>query len=94
MTSLRAPCLLVVGIQGPVIAAKAGDKVVVHFKNLASQPYSISPVGITYWKQSEGSERSDFHSFAPSHTQHYSVASCSSKVSILTQSRFQVHVTA
>lgn len=46
--------LLVAGIQGPVIYAQAGDKVVVHFKNLASQPYSISPVGITYWKQSEG----------------------------------------
>ncbi|XP_059202876.1 coagulation factor VIII [Centropristis striata] len=42
------------GIQGPVIVAQAGDRVVVHFKNLASQPYSMSPVGITYWKQSEG----------------------------------------
>lgn len=46
--------LLVAGIQGPVIVAQAGDRVVVHFKNLASQPYSISPVGITYNKQSEG----------------------------------------
>lgn len=46
--------LLVAGIQGPVIVAQAGDRVVVHFKNLASQPYSISPVGITYGKQSEG----------------------------------------
>lgn len=47
-------CLLVTGIQGPVIVAQAGDRVVVHFKNFASQPYSISPVGISYWKQSEG----------------------------------------
>uniref|UniRef100_A0A7N6BUB6 F5/8 type C domain-containing protein n=1 Tax=Anabas testudineus TaxID=64144 RepID=A0A7N6BUB6_ANATE len=47
------------GIQGPVIVAKAGDRVVVHFKNLASQPYSISPVGITYWKQSEGTGYDD-----------------------------------
>ncbi|XP_061581426.1 coagulation factor VIII isoform X1 [Cololabis saira] len=47
------------GIQGPVIVAQAGDKVVVHFKNLASQPYSISPVGITYWKQSEGAGYDD-----------------------------------
>uniref|UniRef100_A0A7N6FI65 F5/8 type C domain-containing protein n=1 Tax=Anabas testudineus TaxID=64144 RepID=A0A7N6FI65_ANATE len=47
------------GIQGPVIVAKAGDRVVVHFKNLASQPYSISPVGITYWKQSEGAGYDD-----------------------------------
>ncbi|KAM3867146.1 coagulation factor VIII [Diretmus argenteus] len=42
------------GIQGPVIHAQAGDRVVVYFKNLASQHYSISPVGVSYWKQSEG----------------------------------------
>ncbi|CAL8357100.1 unnamed protein product [Merluccius merluccius] len=42
------------GIQGPVIHAQAGDRLVVHFKNLASQAFSISPVGITYWKQAEG----------------------------------------
>lgn len=48
--------LVLAGIQGPVILAQGTDRVVVHFKNLASQPYSISPVGITYWKQSEGAE--------------------------------------
>lgn len=42
------------GIQGPVIVTQAGERVVIHFKNLAAQPYSISPVGISYWKQSEG----------------------------------------
>ncbi|KAA8588858.1 hypothetical protein FQN60_010203 [Etheostoma spectabile] len=47
------------GIQGPVIVGRAGDRVVVHFKNLASQSYSISPVGITYWKQSEGAGYDD-----------------------------------
>uniref|UniRef100_A0A7N8X3W3 Coagulation factor VIII, procoagulant component n=1 Tax=Mastacembelus armatus TaxID=205130 RepID=A0A7N8X3W3_9TELE len=47
------------GIQGPVIIAQAGDRVVVHFKNLASQPFSISPIGITYWKQSEGAGYDD-----------------------------------
>uniref|UniRef100_A0A667WTU7 Coagulation factor VIII, procoagulant component n=1 Tax=Myripristis murdjan TaxID=586833 RepID=A0A667WTU7_9TELE len=47
------------GIQGPVIHGQAGDRVVVHFKNLASQPYSISPVGVTYWKQSEGAGYDD-----------------------------------
>uniref|UniRef100_A0AAX7UX45 F5/8 type C domain-containing protein n=1 Tax=Astatotilapia calliptera TaxID=8154 RepID=A0AAX7UX45_ASTCA len=47
------------GIQGPVIVTQAGETVVVHFKNLASQPYSISPVGITYWKQSEGAGYDD-----------------------------------
>ncbi|KAM6953333.1 coagulation factor VIII [Aplochiton taeniatus] len=47
------------GIQGPVIRARAGDRLVVHFKNLAAQPYSISPVGITYSKQSEGAGYDD-----------------------------------
>uniref|UniRef100_A0A8C5GV05 Coagulation factor VIII-like n=1 Tax=Gouania willdenowi TaxID=441366 RepID=A0A8C5GV05_GOUWI len=47
------------GIQGPVIVANAGDRVLVHFKNLASQPYSISPVGISYSKQSEGAGYDD-----------------------------------
>lgn len=47
---------MIAGIQGPVVVAQAGEKVIIHFKNLASQPYSISPVGITYWKQSEGKE--------------------------------------
>uniref|UniRef100_A0A8C9ZM73 Coagulation factor VIII-like n=1 Tax=Sander lucioperca TaxID=283035 RepID=A0A8C9ZM73_SANLU len=59
LTSLRRFCPLVAGIQGPVIVARAGDWVVVHFKNLASQSYSISPVGITYWKQSEGAGYDD-----------------------------------
>lgn len=53
-SSVKALCHLVPGIQGPIIVAHAGDRVVLHFKNLASQPYSISPVGISYWKQSEG----------------------------------------
>ncbi|XP_029298113.1 LOW QUALITY PROTEIN: coagulation factor VIII [Cottoperca gobio] len=47
------------GIQGPVIVTRGGDRVVIHFKNLASQSYSISPVGITYWKQSEGAGYDD-----------------------------------
>ncbi|KAK0138572.1 Coagulation factor VIII [Merluccius polli] len=47
------------GIQGPVIHAQAGDRLVVHFKNLASQAFSISPVGITYWKQAEGAGYED-----------------------------------
>ena len=37
-----------------MIRDQAGDRLVVHFKNLASESFSISPVGITYWKQSEG----------------------------------------
>uniref|UniRef100_A0A6Q2X1C6 F5/8 type C domain-containing protein n=1 Tax=Esox lucius TaxID=8010 RepID=A0A6Q2X1C6_ESOLU len=50
------------GIQGPVIHAQASDRVVIHFKNLASKPYSISPVGVSYWKQSEGAGYDDFTS--------------------------------
>lgn len=57
-------CLLVAGIQGPAIVAQAGERVVVHFKNLASQPYSISPVGITYWKQSEGRKQPNGRTYA------------------------------
>ncbi|XP_049597125.1 venom prothrombin activator pseutarin-C non-catalytic subunit [Syngnathus scovelli] len=47
------------GIQGPVIVTQPRERVVIHFKNLATQPYSISPVGITYWKQSEGAGYDD-----------------------------------
>uniref|UniRef100_A0A672IZC6 Coagulation factor VIII, procoagulant component n=1 Tax=Salarias fasciatus TaxID=181472 RepID=A0A672IZC6_SALFA len=54
LSCLKDGHVIFAGIQGPVIAAQAGDKVVIHFKNLASQPYSISPVGITYSKHSEG----------------------------------------
>uniref|UniRef100_A0AAR2KCK3 Coagulation factor VIII, procoagulant component n=1 Tax=Pygocentrus nattereri TaxID=42514 RepID=A0AAR2KCK3_PYGNA len=47
------------GIQGPTIRAVVNDRVVVHFKNLASQNYSISPIGVPYWKQSEGAGYDD-----------------------------------
>ncbi|KAJ8405238.1 hypothetical protein AAFF_G00322290 [Aldrovandia affinis] len=47
------------GIQGPTIKAEVNDKVVVHFKNFASLPYSVFPVGISYWKQSEGAGYED-----------------------------------
>ena len=53
---MQCTLCLVAGILGPVIVARAGGRVVVHFKNLASQSYSISPVGVTYWKHSEGRE--------------------------------------
>lgn len=46
--------LFVAGIQGPTIRAEVNDRVVIHFKNFASYPLSISPIGIPYWKQSEG----------------------------------------
>ncbi|XP_062381158.1 coagulation factor VIII [Sardina pilchardus] len=47
------------GIQGPTIRAQVNDTVVIHFKNFASQPFSISPIGIPYWKQSEGAGYDD-----------------------------------
>ncbi|XP_054647873.1 coagulation factor VIII [Dunckerocampus dactyliophorus] len=47
------------GIQGPLIVTEPSGRVVVHFRNLASRPYSISPVGITYGKQSEGAGYED-----------------------------------
>lgn len=47
------------GIQGPIIRTVVNDRVVVHFKNFASQSFSISPIGIPYWKQSEGAGYED-----------------------------------
>ncbi|XP_053506054.1 coagulation factor VIII [Ictalurus furcatus] len=47
------------GIQGPTIRAEVNDRVVVHFKNFATYPLSISPIGIPYWKQSEGAGYDD-----------------------------------
>ncbi|XP_064182093.1 coagulation factor VIII [Anguilla rostrata] len=47
------------GIQGPTIKAEVNDRVLVHFKNFASLPFSIFPVGISYWKQSEGAGYDD-----------------------------------
>uniref|UniRef100_A0A673K2E5 Coagulation factor VIII-like n=1 Tax=Sinocyclocheilus rhinocerous TaxID=307959 RepID=A0A673K2E5_9TELE len=47
------------GIQGPTIRTVVNDRVVVHFKNFASQFFSISPIGIPYWKQSEGAGYED-----------------------------------
>ncbi|KAG1934570.1 coagulation factor VIII [Pimephales promelas] len=47
------------GIQGPTIRTVVNDRVVVHFKNFASQSFSISPIGVPYWKQSEGATYED-----------------------------------
>ncbi|KAM5237485.1 coagulation factor V [Ctenodactylus gundi] len=42
------------GLLGPVIRAEVGDVIQVHFKNLASRPYSLHAHGLTYDKSSEG----------------------------------------
>ncbi|XP_009955885.1 PREDICTED: coagulation factor V-like [Leptosomus discolor] len=43
------------GILGPVIQAEVDDVILVHFKNLASRPYSLHAHGLLYEKSSEGS---------------------------------------
>uniref|UniRef100_A0A8C4WAP1 Plastocyanin-like domain-containing protein n=1 Tax=Gopherus evgoodei TaxID=1825980 RepID=A0A8C4WAP1_9SAUR len=42
------------GILGPVIRAEVDDVIQVHFKNLASRPYSLHSHGLFYEKSSEG----------------------------------------
>ncbi|XP_078514443.1 coagulation factor V [Lissotriton helveticus] len=42
------------GILGPVIRAEVDDVIQVHFKNLASRPYSVHAHGVSYEKASEG----------------------------------------
>nr|XP_060612582.1 coagulation factor VIII-like [Anolis sagrei ordinatus] len=47
------------GILGPTIQAEAHDKVVVTFKNMASHPFSIHAIGVSFWKASEGAGYND-----------------------------------
>uniref|UniRef100_A0A452HJC0 ferroxidase n=1 Tax=Gopherus agassizii TaxID=38772 RepID=A0A452HJC0_9SAUR len=47
------------GLLGPTIRAEVYDTVVVTFKNLASRPFSLHAVGVTYWKASEGAGYKD-----------------------------------
>ncbi|KAM6384427.1 coagulation factor V isoform 2-T2 [Alca torda] len=47
------------GILGPVIRAEVDDVILVHFKNLASRPYSLHAHGLYYEKSSEGSMYDD-----------------------------------
>nr|XP_013039971.2 coagulation factor V [Anser cygnoides] len=47
------------GILGPVIQAEVDDVILVHFKNLASRPYSLHAHGLFYEKSSEGSTYDD-----------------------------------
>jgi hypothetical protein len=42
------------GIMGPLIRAEVGDTIVIHFRNNATQPYSIHPHGVSYSRDSEG----------------------------------------
>ncbi|XP_071298743.1 coagulation factor VIII isoform X2 [Agelaius tricolor] len=47
------------GLLGPTIRAEVHDTVVITFKNLASRPYSLHAVGVSYWKASEGAGYED-----------------------------------
>ncbi|XP_077165346.1 coagulation factor VIII [Paroedura picta] len=47
------------GLLGPTIQAEVHDTVVVTFKNLASHPFSIHAIGVSYWKASEGAGYDD-----------------------------------
>ncbi|XP_008939099.1 PREDICTED: coagulation factor VIII [Merops nubicus] len=47
------------GLLGPTIRAEVYDMVVITFKNLASRPYNLHAVGVSYWKASEGAVYED-----------------------------------
>ena len=47
------------GILGPIIRAKVGDRIVVHFRNNTNFPASVHPHGIFYIKAHEGSHYND-----------------------------------
>uniref|UniRef100_A0A670II82 F5/8 type C domain-containing protein n=1 Tax=Podarcis muralis TaxID=64176 RepID=A0A670II82_PODMU len=47
------------GILGPVIRAEVDDVIQIHFKNLASRPYSLHAHGLYYEKSSEGRSYDD-----------------------------------
>jgi hypothetical protein len=42
------------GILGPIVRGVVGDTIKLHFKNKATRPYSIHPIGMFYPKASEG----------------------------------------
>ncbi|XP_053313463.1 coagulation factor V [Spea bombifrons] len=50
----RAPAANEAGLLGPVIRAQVKDTITVVFKNMASQPYSIYPHGVSLQKDYEG----------------------------------------
>lgn len=47
------------GLVGPLIRASVGDTIQIHFKNNASQPFSMHPHGVRYDKESEGAKYND-----------------------------------
>ncbi|KAM9324201.1 coagulation factor VIII-like [Gastrophryne carolinensis] len=47
------------GLLGPIIQLETFDTAIIHFKNLASIPYSIHGIGVSYRKRSEGAVYDD-----------------------------------
>ncbi|XP_038057042.1 hephaestin-like protein [Patiria miniata] len=47
------------GFLGPILYAEVGDTMFVHFKNMASRPYTMHPHGMKYEKDSEGARYED-----------------------------------
>ncbi|TMS06250.1 Coagulation factor V [Larimichthys crocea] len=47
------------GLLGPTLRAEEGETIVVTFRNMATEPYSIHPHGVAYGKQSEGANYFD-----------------------------------
>ena len=47
------------GVLGPIIRAEVGDTIKVHFKNLATRPFTVHPHGIFYNKADEGAIYAD-----------------------------------
>eukprot|EP00178_Gracilaria_changii_P028045 TRINITY_DN949_c1_g1_i2.p1 TRINITY_DN949_c1_g1~~TRINITY_DN949_c1_g1_i2.p1 ORF type:complete len:651 (+),score=129.52 TRINITY_DN949_c1_g1_i2:1281-3233(+) len=47
------------GVMGPVLRARVGDQIVIHFRNNASAPVSMHPHGVLYDKANEGAPYND-----------------------------------
>ncbi|XP_068104183.1 coagulation factor VIII-like isoform X2 [Hyperolius riggenbachi] len=47
------------GIMGPILRLETFDSAIIHFKNLASIPYSFHGIGVSYRKSSEGAGYDD-----------------------------------
>ncbi|NXJ11844.1 FA8 factor, partial [Odontophorus gujanensis] len=47
------------GLLGPTIHTEVYDTVVITFKNMASRPYNLHAIGVSYWKASEGAGYED-----------------------------------
>ncbi|XP_072046418.1 hephaestin-like [Amphiura filiformis] len=47
------------GLLGPLLHAEVGDVIKIHFKNLASYPFTMHPHGVFYRKDSEGALYTD-----------------------------------